>query len=223
MHRDGSFSAFGTKDPAGSMFLTAFVVNCLSQAKSYIYIDSNVLSRAVEWIFQHQLENGCFSSMYHVFQDMVGIINRSLFINELSNYYAKCKSRIANFLAKGGTSKENSTAGLTSYVLISLSVANIAIPTDIISNAKYCIQAHHSPDKYTLAIGTYASLLMGWKEEANRFLPRILQDMPSKLGKWRIQNNIPHFDFFEINYRIIWIFDANRNDGLHSISVIASK
>lgn len=73
MHRDGSFSAFGRHDPFGSMFLTAFVVRTLAQAKHYVYVDEGVIEKAVRWIFDHQLENGCFAAMHHVFQDMVSI------------------------------------------------------------------------------------------------------------------------------------------------------
>lgn len=71
VHPDGSFSAFGYHDPAGSMFLTTFVVRILQEAKGLIYVDQRVIDRAVKWIFEHQLENGCFDTMYHVFQDMV--------------------------------------------------------------------------------------------------------------------------------------------------------
>lgn len=70
-HSDGSFSAFGYFDPSGSMFLTTFVVRVLQEAKSLIFVDDAVLDRAVRWIFEHQLENGCFDTMHHVFQDMV--------------------------------------------------------------------------------------------------------------------------------------------------------
>ncbi|KAJ8978717.1 hypothetical protein NQ317_015965 [Molorchus minor] len=125
-HKDGSFSAFGYHDPNGSMFLTAFVVRTLEEAKKYIYVDQRVIDKAVTWIFDHQLENGCFNTMLHVFQDM------------------------------GGTSKENSTAGLTAYVLISLMEADISIPKSVQTNAKYCIRSQHNPDKYTLAISCYA-------------------------------------------------------------------
>lgn len=70
-HKDGSFSAFGSYDPSGSMFLTAFVVRTLVQARPYIYVDENVINKAIRWIYDHQLENGCFATMFHVFQDMV--------------------------------------------------------------------------------------------------------------------------------------------------------
>jgi CD109 antigen len=74
VHKDGSFSAFGYHDPMGSMFLTAFVVRTLQDLKQYIYVDQKIIERAVSWILSHQLENGCFSTMLHVFQDMVPFI-----------------------------------------------------------------------------------------------------------------------------------------------------
>ena len=36
---DGSFSAFGQSDKEGSLWLTAFVLKCFSQARDLIYID----------------------------------------------------------------------------------------------------------------------------------------------------------------------------------------
>lgn len=56
------------------MFLTAFVVRTLKTAKPYIYVDDNVLNKAISWIIRHQLENGCFPAVSHVFQDMVSVI-----------------------------------------------------------------------------------------------------------------------------------------------------
>lgn len=73
-HADGSFSAFGERDGAGSMFLTAFVVRTLMQAKPYIYVDDSVIERAVKWIFEHQSKNGCFPSMNHLFQSLVMLL-----------------------------------------------------------------------------------------------------------------------------------------------------
>jgi len=40
---DSSFSAFGQDDKEGSLWLTAFVLKCFSQAKGLMYIDDNVL------------------------------------------------------------------------------------------------------------------------------------------------------------------------------------
>lgn len=72
MHQDGSFSAFGERySSTGSMFLTTFVVRTLTQAQQYIYIDNSVLNRSIEWIFQHQMANGCFPPLDHYFQRLV--------------------------------------------------------------------------------------------------------------------------------------------------------
>ncbi|CAH0550920.1 unnamed protein product [Brassicogethes aeneus] len=143
-HKDGSFSAFGYHDPSGSMFLTAFVVRTLKEAKNYIYVDQRILDRALHWIYKHQLENGCFNAMLHVFQDM------------------------------GGASTENSTATLTAYVMLTLEEANVNIPSDVKKNAKYCIRSLENPDKYSLAISCYALFKVNWFSEASRMLKRLM-------------------------------------------------
>ena len=70
---DGSFSAFGDNDEQGSLFLTAFVLKCFSQAKGLIYIDDTVLSQAEKWITDHQNADGSFDPFGFVcHQDMMG-------------------------------------------------------------------------------------------------------------------------------------------------------
>ncbi len=70
---DGSFSAFGDSDEQGSLFLTAFVLKCFSQAQDLIYIDDNVLSQAEKWITDHQNTDGSFDSVGFVaHQDLMG-------------------------------------------------------------------------------------------------------------------------------------------------------
>ncbi|XP_067660553.1 CD109 antigen-like [Haliotis asinina] len=59
-HRDGSFSAFGDKDPSGSMWLTAFVVKTFHQAKPFILVDDTVLTRAINWMVTKQNTDGSF-------------------------------------------------------------------------------------------------------------------------------------------------------------------
>jgi len=63
---------------------------------------------------------------------------------------------------------------LTSYVLISLLEANVSLSETIRSNAKFCIRGYHQSGIYTLAISTYAFYLVGWKDEADRSLQRLL-------------------------------------------------
>lgn len=70
---DGSFSAFGQNDKEGSLWLTAFVLKCFSQAKELMYIDDNVLDEAVDWINTHQNSDGSFDPVGFIHhQDMMG-------------------------------------------------------------------------------------------------------------------------------------------------------
>jgi CD109 antigen len=70
---DGSFSAFGQNDNEGSLWLTAFVLKCFSQAKELMYIDDNVLDEAADWINTHQNSDGSFDQVGFVHhQDMMG-------------------------------------------------------------------------------------------------------------------------------------------------------
>nr|XP_022294874.1 CD109 antigen-like [Crassostrea virginica] len=59
-HRDGSFSAFGDRDKSGSMWLTAFVVKSFHQAKPHIFIDDEILQRAIDWMISWQNGDGSF-------------------------------------------------------------------------------------------------------------------------------------------------------------------
>lgn len=70
---DGSFSAFGQSDKEGSLWLTAFVLKCFSQARSLIYIDDEVLNQAKSWIISHQNSDGSFDAVGFVHhQEMIG-------------------------------------------------------------------------------------------------------------------------------------------------------
>ncbi|XP_005113531.2 CD109 antigen, partial [Aplysia californica] len=59
-HSDHSFSAFGDNDASGSMWLTAFVVKVFHQASSHIYVDDDVITRAVNWMLNKQNSDGSF-------------------------------------------------------------------------------------------------------------------------------------------------------------------
>ncbi|KAK7492650.1 hypothetical protein BaRGS_00016129, partial [Batillaria attramentaria] len=72
-HKDGSFSAFGDRDDSGSMWLTAFVVKTFHQAKSYIFIDDQVIARAIDWMLAKQSADGSFGEPGRVIhKDMQG-------------------------------------------------------------------------------------------------------------------------------------------------------
>jgi CD109 antigen len=70
---DGSFSAFGQSDKEGSLWLTAFVLKCFSEAKGLIYIDDQILDSARAWIVSHQKTDGSFDAVGFVHHtDMLG-------------------------------------------------------------------------------------------------------------------------------------------------------
>ncbi len=73
---DGSFSAFGQSDQEGSLFLTAFVLKSFAQAEDLIYIDSDILDEARDWIISHQNSDGSF--------DPVGFIHHQEIFGGLS-------------------------------------------------------------------------------------------------------------------------------------------
>ena len=60
---DGSFSTWGDRDPEGSIWLTAFVLKTLAQAKGLIYVDPDVMAEASDWILEHQNADGSFEQI----------------------------------------------------------------------------------------------------------------------------------------------------------------
>lgn len=67
MQPEGSFSTFRSdwNQSASSVWLTAYCARLLQEASFYewenfIYIDPNVISRAVNWVLQHQTPDGSF-------------------------------------------------------------------------------------------------------------------------------------------------------------------
>ncbi|CAI4223765.1 unnamed protein product [Auanema sp. JU1783] len=70
---DNSFSAFGESDKAGSTWLTAFVVRSFAQAKDFIFIDSEILSKSIAFLNAQQMETGAFAEHGEVHhKDMQG-------------------------------------------------------------------------------------------------------------------------------------------------------
>ena len=63
---DGSFSAFGNNDKAGSTWLTAFVVKSFLQAKPYVDIDQSVIDKAAEFLVSRQSSDGSFNELGEV-------------------------------------------------------------------------------------------------------------------------------------------------------------
>ena len=57
----GSFSTFGNKDDEGSIWLTAFVIRTLSQARDLVYVSPDVINSATRWTGRHQRADGSFN------------------------------------------------------------------------------------------------------------------------------------------------------------------
>ncbi|KAI6203725.1 hypothetical protein M3Y94_00589600 [Aphelenchoides besseyi] len=70
---DNSFSAFGNSDNHGSTWLTSFVVRSFKQAQPYIFVDNQVLDKAIEFLNSQQQDNGAFAELGEVHhKDMQG-------------------------------------------------------------------------------------------------------------------------------------------------------
>ncbi|KAM9324848.1 alpha-2-macroglobulin-like [Gastrophryne carolinensis] len=68
---DGSYSAFGKRDPEGNTWLTAFVVRTFSKGRPYIFIDESHLNHSIVWLRSHQNQSGCFRSMGRLFNNAI--------------------------------------------------------------------------------------------------------------------------------------------------------
>ncbi|GFN89996.1 alpha-2-macroglobulin-like protein [Plakobranchus ocellatus] len=141
-HKDGSFSAFGDKDPTGSVWLTSFVVKSLAQAKKHIFIDENVLQRSVDFLVQSQLETGCFRETGKVFSSyMMGGLGQGW----------------------GQKNRRSPQGALTAYVLMALMEVGKDTNDTTIELGIQCINrelsAHKNGlDPYTLALVTSANM-----------------------------------------------------------------
>ncbi|XP_072395001.1 thioester-containing protein 1 allele R1-like [Diabrotica undecimpunctata] len=58
--KDGSFSPFEWRDSKGSVWVTAYTVLALSQAKNFIFIDDRVIENSTNWLTDIQGKNGSF-------------------------------------------------------------------------------------------------------------------------------------------------------------------
>ncbi|KAM4637113.1 alpha-2-macroglobulin-like protein 1 isoform 2-T2 [Discoglossus pictus] len=68
-HDDGSYSAFGKRDPEGNTWLSAFTVKSFSKARPYIFIDETHLNDTFSWLKKNRHENGCFQSVGKLFNN----------------------------------------------------------------------------------------------------------------------------------------------------------
>lgn len=66
-HYDGAYSTFGQGD--GNTWLTAFVLRAFGRAKSFIYIDPQMISESKKWLEDHQKTEGSFIQLGKLFNN----------------------------------------------------------------------------------------------------------------------------------------------------------
>ncbi|XP_042903033.1 alpha-2-macroglobulin isoform X2 [Parasteatoda tepidariorum] len=152
-HGDGSFSAFGTSDEEGSMFLTAFVLRSFYEAKKYIYIDDDVLKQMEDWIVSKQRNDGCFP-----------------------NY-----GEIVHIDIEGGLKEKKSNGSITAYVLTSLVISNSTNSTAI-NKAFNCLQQNPPTNPYSQLLYAYAEALMDKKKVAENHINEARQRISRNEG-----------------------------------------
>uniref|UniRef100_A0A0K0G480 CD109 antigen (inferred by orthology to a human protein) n=1 Tax=Strongyloides venezuelensis TaxID=75913 RepID=A0A0K0G480_STRVS len=143
MRPDHSFSAFGKSDSHGSTWLTAFVLKSFKQAQEYIYVDTTILTHAVNFLnSQQQPDTGAFME----------------------------RGEIHHKDMQGGA--QHGGVALTAYVTIALLENGIKNEKAIqyLEKNMLNIISNNSSDEndstYTLAVTTYALHLAG-SEKAN--------------------------------------------------------
>nr|AAN10129.1 alpha-2-macroglobulin precursor splice variant 1 [Ornithodoros moubata] len=155
-HSDGSYSAFGTNDRQGSLFLTAFVIRSFKQAERYIPIDEKMLQQSVNWVLNKQIPvNGCFNNV----------------------------GRVLSSGLKGKVNESN-PGPLTAYVLAALLEGGLA-HSNLTEGALHCIDAQKNPSPHNLALSVYATALAGQDVSAKLEALESLAVHDGALTHWR--------------------------------------
>lgn len=148
-HSDGSFSAFGSQDKEGSIWLTAFVLKSFAQAKGLIFIDDSVLSTAQSWITSHQNADGSF--------DAVGLVIHKEMMGGLSGKTA-LTAYIATALMQSG--EKTASARAAAYLETKLSEITDPYTMALVSYALETAGSRKATDAYNM-------LMKMAKEDAN--------------------------------------------------------
>ncbi|XP_055938471.1 pregnancy zone protein-like isoform X2 [Argiope bruennichi] len=195
-HKDGSYSAFGSGDKEGSLWLTAFVVRSFGQAMRFIDIDFHDLAYSTAWVLGRQFENGCFEP----------------------------SGRVHNKAMKGGlTDGEHSLAPLTAYVLISLLESGTQGPDQLsIRNGLMCLETEQNPNNYTLALFAYATTLAQEKRAAYHYLSKLEERATIKGSHMYWESPSEENGSKSVNVEIAgyYILSRMRLDGKESVSTV---
>ncbi|XP_041473602.1 CD109 antigen-like isoform X2 [Lytechinus variegatus] len=153
-HEDGSFSAFGQSNNAnGSTWLTAFVVRSFLQAESYIFIDRQVIERAITFLIAHTNADGSFQKSGRIIDH--GIEGGVSSVQTLTAYCAITMKQVLISDIVSDSTKRNAQTKLSAAV-------------GFLERSYNGIQ----DDKYAMAIVTYA-LAQGGSMNTQTFLNRL--------------------------------------------------
>lgn len=135
IHDDGSYSIFGIDDDEGSELLTAYTIQTLVKARSYIYVDDRNLQKSIAWLRSRQQDDGCFLDK--------GESNKK-------SKYQKDDKKI--------------TTIHTVKIIISLLEFGTPQYDPIIEQGFKCLRSHEAEDLYLLSLYAYAFSLYGHDE-----------------------------------------------------------
>ncbi|GAB6021255.1 CD109 molecule [Chamberlinius hualienensis] len=140
---DGSFSAFGKQDKAGSTWLTAFVAKSFHQARSYVTIDDGVVIEALKWLASKQQGDGSFPE--------VGTVSHKAMQGGSANGLALTAYVLIAFVENGAQQMQEFSSVVERAIR---NIEQVMLTVD---------------DTYALAIATYALHLAGSNEKETAF------------------------------------------------------
>ncbi|ESO03866.1 hypothetical protein HELRODRAFT_191787 [Helobdella robusta] len=167
---DGSYSAFGNDDAAGSVWLSAFVLKSFRQAQAYIPVTNESLVATVKWLLKHQHVDGYF-------------LDPPL-------------SRIIHSKMQGGA---NSRISVTAYTLIALHenkalhASKVNVRSSIRKATQYLERefVHYNDDPYVLGIVAYAFYCVG-SSKMERVLNKLYSFAITEDEKTHWKQPMPH-------------------------------
>ncbi|XP_044727005.1 CD109 antigen-like isoform X2 [Chrysoperla carnea] len=131
---DGSFSAFGTSDPNGSVWLTAFVARSFRKAAAFISVEESIIDGALKWLAENQALNGSFPEVGKVsHQEMQGGAGRGIALTAYvlvtfleagqmySSKYANTIDKAVDYISRNLGREENIYATAVSAYALQLS------------------------------------------------------------------------------------------------------
>ncbi|GAB6025183.1 C3 and PZP-like, alpha-2-macroglobulin domain containing 8 [Chamberlinius hualienensis] len=151
-HYDGSYSAFGSSDSEGSIWLTAFVLKSFAKASSIVFIEPEELNSCIKFITANQLTNGCF----------------------------KTTGRLVHKSMQGGIGQSKSSNALTLYITIALLEAGYSVDSKVISQSLNCIEEDDNPNVYQLAMKAYALVLANKTDKAKIVIEKLEKQVIKK-------------------------------------------